>query len=136
VPTRGIIRFPSLMVYQVLADIVACAHAAFVAFVVFGGLLALRWRQLVWLHVPAVIWGALIEFEDWVCPLTPVENALRARAGEAGYGGGFIQHYLLRALYPAGLTRGVQLALGLLVIVVNVSVYVALLRSIASSKAE
>jgi Protein of Unknown function (DUF2784) len=116
------------MVYQILADIVACVHAAFVAFVILGGILALRWRWLVWLHVPAAIWGALIEFADWVCPLTPLENALRARAGEAGYGGGFIQHYLLRALYPAGLTRGAQLALGTLVILVNLFVYVALLR--------
>jgi hypothetical protein len=116
------------MCYQVLAGIVVCVHAAFVAFVVFGGILALRWRWLVWLHVPAVIWGALIEFADWTCPLTPLENALRARAGEAGYSGGFIQHYLLRALYPAGLTRGVQLALGTLVIVVNLAVYIALIR--------
>jgi hypothetical protein len=82
----------------------------------------------VWLHVPAAIWGALIEFADWVCPLTPLENALRGRAGDAGYGDGFIQHYLLRALYPAGLTRGVQVALGTLVIVVNILAYVALLR--------
>lgn len=122
------------MVYQVLADIVACVHAAFVGFVVLGGILALRWRRLVWLHVPAAIWGALIEFADWVCPLTPLENALRAKAGEAGYGGGFIQHYLLRALYPAGLTRGVQLALGTLVILVNLFVYVALLRRIRRSE--
>jgi len=124
------------MVYQVFADVVTCVHAAFVAFVVLGGLLAIRWRWLVWVHVPAAIWGALIEFGDWTCPLTPLENILRQRAGEAGYADGFIQHYLLRALYPAGLTRAVQLALGLLVIVVNASVYVALLRSAASSKPE
>jgi hypothetical protein len=116
------------MLYQVLADIVACVHAAFVAFVVLGGVLAIRWRRLVWLHVPAAIWGALIEFADWVCPLTPLENALRGRAGDAGYGDGFVQHYLLRALYPAGLTRSVQVALGTLVIVVNILAYVALLR--------
>ena len=121
------------MVYQVLADVVVCVHAAFVGFVVLGGILALRWRRLVWLHAPAVIWGALIEFGDWVCPLTPLENALRAKAGEAGYGGGFIQHYLLRALYPAGLTRGVQLALGALVILVNLFVYAAMLRRIRRS---
>jgi hypothetical protein len=126
-PARGIIGVLR-MLYQVLADIVACVHAAFVAFVVLGGVLAIRWRSLVWLHVPAAIWGALIEFADWVCPLTPLENALRGRAGDAGYGDGFIQHYLLRALYPAGLTRGVQVALGTLVIVVNILAYVALLR--------
>jgi hypothetical protein len=126
-PARGIIGVLR-MLYQVLADIVACVHAAFVAFVVLGGVLAIRWRSLVWLHVPAAIWGALSEFADWVCPLTPLENALRGRAGDAGYGDGFIQHYLLRALYPAGLTRGVQVALGTLVIVVNILAYVALLR--------
>jgi hypothetical protein len=126
-PPRGIIGVLR-MLYQVLADIVACVHAAFVAFVVLGGVLAIRWRRLVWLHVPAAIWGALIEFADWVCPLTPLENALRGRAGDAGYGDGFVQHYLLRALYPAGLTRGVQVALGTLVIVVNILAYVALLR--------
>jgi hypothetical protein len=126
-PARGVIGVLR-MLYQVLADIVACVHAAFVAFVVLGGVLAIRWRRLVWLHVPAAIWGALIEFADWVCPLTPLENALRGRAGDAGYGDGFIQHYLLRALYPAGLTRGVQVALGTLVIVVNILAYVALLR--------
>ena len=126
-PPRGIIGVLR-MLYQVLADIVACVHAAFVAFVVLGGVLAIRWRRLVWLHVPAAIWGALIEFADWVCPLTPLENALRGRAGEAGYGDGFVQHYLLRALYPAGLTRSVQVALGTLVIVVNILAYVALLR--------
>jgi len=120
----GVLR----MVYQIFADIVACVHAAFVAFVVLGGVLAIRWRRLVWLHVPAAIWGALIEFADWVCPLTPLENALRERAGEAGYGDGFIQHYLLRALYPAGLTRAAQLALGALVIIVNVAIYVVLVR--------
>ncbi len=126
-PPRGIIGVLR-MLYQTLADIVACVHAAFVALVVFGGILAIRWRRLVWFHVPAAIWGALIEFADWVCPLTPLENALRGRAGEAGYGDGFIQHYLLRALYPAGLTRGVQVALGTLVIVVNILAYGALLR--------
>jgi hypothetical protein len=126
-PARGVIGVLR-MLYQVLADIVACVHAAFVAFVVLGGVLAIRWRRLVWLHVPAAIWGALIEFADWVCPLTPLENALRGRAGDAGYGDGFIQHYLLRALYPAGLTRSVQVALGTLVIVVNILAYVALLR--------
>jgi len=116
------------MLYRMLADIVACLHAAFVAFVVAGGLLAVRWRRLVWLHIPAAIWGALIEFANWPCPLTPLENMLRERAGEAGYAGGFIQHYVLRALYPAGLTRGVQLALGALVVVVNVPAYVAIFR--------
>jgi hypothetical protein len=128
VPGHGIDSFRLPVIYQILADLVVCVHAAFVAFVVFGGILALRWRRLVWLHVPAVIWGALIEFADWVCPLTPLENALRMRAGEGGYAGGFVQHYLLRALYPAGLARGIRLTLGTLVILVNLLVYVALIR--------
>ena len=99
----------------------------FVAFVVAGGLLALRWPWVAVLHLPAAVWGALIEFQGWTCPLTPLENSLRAAAGEAGYQGGFIEHYVLPVLYPAGLTRGVQLALGSVVIVVNLVVYGILL---------
>jgi hypothetical protein len=111
------------MVYHLLADLVVGVHALFVAFVVAGGLLALRWPWVAILHLPAAIWGALIELEGWICPLTPLENALRAAAGEAGYQGGFIEHYLLPVLYPAGLTRGMQLVLGSVVIAVNVLVY-------------
>ena len=116
------------MIYRVLADLVVGVHALFVAFVIVGGLLALRWRWVAVLHVPAAVWGALIEFQGWVCPLTPLEQSLRAAAGQAGYRGGFIEHYLLPALYPAGLTRGVQLVLGTAVVVVNVAVYAVLLR--------
>ena len=116
------------MIYRVLADLVVGVHALFVAFVMVGGLLALRWRWVALLHVPAAAWGALIEFQGWVCPLTPLEQSLRAAAGQAGYRGGFIEHYLLPALYPAGLTRGVQLVLGTAVVVVNVAVYAVLLR--------
>ena len=111
------------MTYRILADLVVGVHALFVAFVVVGGLLALRWPWVAALHLPAAVWGALIEFRGWICPLTPVENSLRAAAGEAGDQGGFIEHYLLPVLYPAGLTRGVQLALGSVVIVVNLVVY-------------
>jgi hypothetical protein len=111
------------MAYHILADLVVGVHALFVAFVMVGGLLALRWPWVVGLHLPAAIWGALIEFKGWICPLTPLENSLRAAAGQAGYQGGFIEHYLLPVLYPAGLTRGVQLVLGSLVIAVNVLVY-------------
>jgi len=111
------------MPYRILADLVVGVHALFVAFVVVGGLLALRWPWVAVLHLPAAVWGALIEFRGWICPLTPVENSLRAAAGEAGYQGGFIEHYLLPVLYPAGLTRNVQLALGSVVIVVNLVVY-------------
>lgn len=116
------------MLYRLLADMVVAFHALFVAFVVAGGLLVLRRPRLALLHLPAAVWGALIEFNGWGCPLTPLEKSLRAAAGEAGYQGGFIEHYLLPVLYPAGLTRGVQLALGVLVIAVNLGLYAALLR--------
>ena len=115
------------MVYRILADLVVGVHALFVAFVVIGGLLALRWPWVAALHLPAAVWGALIEFRGWICPLTPLEKSLRAAAGEAGYRGGFIEHYLLPVLYPAGLTRGVQLVLGSAVIAVNLMVYGVLL---------
>jgi hypothetical protein len=111
------------MAYHILADLVVGVHALFVAFVMVGGLLALRWSRVVVLHLPAAVWGALIEFKGWICPLTPLENSLRAAAGEAGYRDGFIEHYLLPVLYPGGLTRGVQLVLGSVVIVVNLVVY-------------
>jgi hypothetical protein len=111
------------MPYRILADLVVGVHALFVAFVLLGGLLALRWPWVAALHLPAAVWGALIEFQGWICPLTPLEQSLRAAAGEAGYQGGFIEHYLLPVLYPAGLTHRVQLVLGSVVIAVNVLVY-------------
>ena len=122
------------MGFRILADLVVGVHALFVAFVVVGGLLALRWPWVVWLHLPAAVWGALIEFQGWICPLTPLEKSLRAAAGDAGYQGGFIEHYLLPVLYPAGLTRGVQVVLGTAVIVVNVAIYAVLLRRRARAR--
>ncbi len=111
------------MFFRILADLVVGLHCLFVVFVVLGGLLLVRWPALAWVHLPAAVWGALIEFAGWTCPLTPLEKSLRLRAGGAGYEGGFIEHYLLPLLYPAGLTRGVQLVLGALVIGLNVAVY-------------
>ncbi len=113
----------------ILADLVVVVHLGFVLFVVLGGLAVLRWRRLVWFHLPAALWGAAIEFTGWVCPLTPLENALRHRAGQAGYEGGFVEHYLLPVLYPADLTRGVQIALGIAVLAINGAVYGWLLWS-------
>jgi hypothetical protein len=110
------------------ADLVLIAHLAFVAFVAAGGLLVLRWPWLAWLHVPVAIWGAAVELGGWICPLTPLENRLRAAGGEAGYAGGFIEHYLVPIVYPSGLTRGHQLALGAAVVVVNLAVYGVVLR--------
>ncbi len=111
------------MMYRLLADAVALFHGAFVIFVVAGGLLVIRWPRLAIVHLPAALWGALIEFGGWICPLTPLENYLRGRAGEAGYAGGFVEHYVLGALYPAGLTPAIQWALGVFVIVVNAAAY-------------
>jgi len=111
------------MPYNVAAGSVVVVHIAFVIFVAAGGLLVLRWRRIAWVHLPAAVWGALIEFRGWVCPLTPLEQRLWEQAGRHGYEGGFIDHYLVPALYPAGLTRGAQIALGLAVVMVNVTVY-------------
>jgi hypothetical protein len=111
------------MLYRVLADLVVVVHFAFAVFVIAGGLLVLRWRRLAWVHIPAAIWGALIEFAGWICPLTPLEKWFRERGGGAGYHGGFVEHYILPVLYPRGLTREVQLVLGALVVLVNLGVY-------------
>lgn len=111
------------MDYRLLADLVVVLHFGFVLFVVLGGLLVLRWPKLVWVHVPAAVWGALIEFAGWVCPLTPLENHFRRLGGEAGYEGGFVERYIMALLYPAGLTPTMQIVLGLIVIGVNLAVY-------------
>jgi hypothetical protein len=111
------------LIYRGLADLVLVVHLGFVLFVVLGGLLVVRWPRLAWLHVPAAIWGVLIEYTGWICPLTPLENSFRARGGQAGYTGGFIQHYVQPALYPAGLTRSTQMVLGTLVVLVNLTAY-------------
>lgn len=111
------------MLYRFLADLVVVLHFGFVLFVVLGGLFALRWPRAAWLHLPAAAWGAGIEFAAGICPLTPFENRLRHLGGEAGYSGGFVEHYVLPVLYPEGLTREVQLALGAFVIAFNLAVY-------------
>jgi hypothetical protein len=111
------------MHYRVLADAAALAHLAFVLFVALGGLLVLRWRKLAWVHLPAAIWGALIELTNWDCPLTHYENLFRLRAGLQGYSEGFIAHHIYRLIYPAGLTRGVQLAIAVFVFAINTAVY-------------
>ena len=115
------------MIYRVLADLVLVVHLCFVLFVVLGGLAVLRWPRLAFFHVPAAIWGVLIEYSGWICPLTPLENSLRMKGGEAGYSGGFIQHYIQPTLYPAGLTRATQLVLGSIVLVLNAAAYAILL---------
>lgn len=111
------------MNYHALADLVLAIHALFIVFVVCGGLLALRWRPVVWLHLPAVAWAVLIEVMGWLCPLTPLEQSLRRAAGAGGYSGSFIEHYLVQFIYPVGLTRTIQLYLAAAVIILNIVVY-------------
>jgi hypothetical protein len=111
------------MAYRILADLVVMTHFAFVIFVIAGALLLLHSRWWAVLHVPAFLWGALIEFRGWICPLTPLENVLRARAGQVGYTGGFIEHYITPILYPAGLTRRIEVVLGALVLAGNLLLY-------------
>lgn len=117
------------MLFRLLADTILVVHLAFVLFVVLGGLLVLRWPRLVWLHIPAAVWGVLIELTGWICPLTPLEKSLRRLGGEAGYEGGFIDHYVTAMIYPDGLTREMQYVLGGLVLLINGALYVYLIRS-------
>jgi hypothetical protein len=111
------------MLLSLAADAVLLVHLLFIVFALLGGVLVLRWRWLAWLHLPAVLWAATVEAQQWLCPLTPLENALRQAAGEAGYGAGFVEHYLLLIIYPAGLTPGIQLWLAVLVVLPNLWVY-------------
>lgn len=117
------------MGYRLLAELVVVSHFVFILFVMAGGLLGFRWRWVLGLHLPAVAWGIFVEFSGSTCPLTPLENWLRECAGESGYSGGFVEHYLLPLIYPEGWTPGIQLAAGLLIVAVNGIVYGWLLWS-------
>ena len=110
------------------ADLVVLLHFAFVVFVVCGGFLVLRWPRLAWLHLPAAVWGVLIELCGWVCPLTPLEQYLRRLASRPPYAGGFVEHYILPILYPAELTRSLQLGMGAAVLLLNGVIYVLVYR--------
>ena len=116
------------MPYRLLADLVVILHLAFVAFALCGALLALKWKRIIWLHVPAALWAAAIEFGGWVCPLTPLEHRLRIKGGGSAYSSDFIEHYVLPLLYPASLTREMQFVLGLVVLAVNIATYAWLWR--------
>jgi uncharacterized protein DUF2784 len=111
------------MIDSLLADAVVLVHLGFIAFVMGGAILALRWRRAAWLHLPAAAWGAYVELAGRVCPLTPLELALRAKAGQAGYETSFIEHYLVPVIYPAELTPATQRGAGLFVVVVNLALY-------------
>jgi len=114
------------MIYDALANAVLALHLAFIVFVVLGAALSWRFPRLRWLHFAALVWAVFIEFSGAICPLTPLENRLRRLAGGEGYGGGFIAHYLTAIIYPEGLTREWQLALGAGVIVINLAAYAAI----------
>jgi hypothetical protein len=111
------------MRYQLWADMIVFFHAAFVLFVLLGGLAVLRLRRVAWFHLPAAVWGALIELGGWICPLTYLENHLRRLGGESGYGVTFIERYLEPILYPLGLTRHTQLVFGLSALLLNLVIY-------------
>ncbi len=111
------------MTYLFLANSILTIHLLFIVFVVFGGLLVFYLRWIVWLHIPAFLWGALIEFSGWICPLTPLENHFRRLAGQGGYDSGFIHNYLLKIIYPDGLTPQIQIFLGFGILIINLFVY-------------
>ncbi len=106
-----------------LADLVLIVHTLFIIFAVFGGLIVLKWYKVMWLHIPCALWGALIEFFGWICPLTYLENYLREIGNGNYHESSFIQHYLLPIIYPPGLTTDIQILLGTIVIVINLIVY-------------
>ena len=116
------------MTFRLLADATVVLHLAFVVFVLIGGVLVLRWPRMAWVHLPAAIWGAWVEFAGWVCPLTPLENWLRQQGGGPAYTAGFVEHYVMPVLYPSALTRELQWALGGVVLVVNAIVYATVVR--------
>lgn len=108
---------------RLLADGVVVLHALFVVFVVAGGALVVWRPRFAFVHLPAAVWGALVEFTGTICPLTPLENQWRRAAGDAGYRGGFVEHYVIPVLYPDGLTPRMQVAFGIVVIAINVALY-------------
>ena len=115
------------MLYQILADFIVILHFAFIVFVLGGGILVIKWRWIIWLHIPAVIWGALISFFGWICPLTPIENMLRQVGRGEEYLTGFIEHYLLPVIYPSGLDRKMYIVMGIFVLVFNLAIYALLI---------
>ena len=118
------------MLHGVLADLVVLVHLGFILFVLLGGLLALRWRWMPWVHLPAAFWGAVVVLFGWICPLTPIENALRRASGSADYSVGFIEYYLVPIIYPTELTRSLQILLGFIVLAVNLAIYLVIWRRV------
>jgi hypothetical protein len=125
------------MYQRITADAVVGLHFAFILWAVFGSLTLLKRRSLAWAHLPALVWASYIEFTGGICPLTPLENHFRRLAGEAGYGNGFIEHYVIRVIYPDGLTRNMQFALAAALVVFNVAIYlIAFLRRAPQASAQ
>ena len=118
--------------YGTLAALLVLAHFAYILFVMFGGFLMLRWRKAPWVHLPAAAWGAFVELTGRICPLTPLEHSLRRSAGSGDYLGGFIEHYLVRIIYPPGLTQEIQVALGAGAILLNCAIYTWVVRRLRS----
>ncbi|MCU7939960.1 MAG: DUF2784 domain-containing protein [gamma proteobacterium symbiont of Bathyaustriella thionipta] len=111
------------MLYSLGADLLLVVHLLFICFVIFGGFMLLKWRWLIFVHFPSVVWGVLLEFNRWICPLTPLEQMLRKMGEQESYTGGFIQHYLLPVIYPSTLNENIQIVLGVLLILINVVIY-------------
>jgi hypothetical protein len=124
------------MLDRLAADAVVALHLAFVVFAAIGGVLAWRRLAYAWFHLPALAWAAYVEFSGTICPLTPLENRLRARAGEAGYAGSFVEHYVMPVLYPVGLTPDAQKWIGAALVALNVAIYAAALARARSRKGE
>jgi hypothetical protein len=114
-------------VFRVLANAVVVVHLLFIAFILLGGLFALRWTRLAWIHLPLGAWGVLVQWMSWICPLTPLENSLRARSGEPTYDEGFVEHYLVPVLYPVGIGQRTHIVLGVIVLGTNAVIYALLL---------
>ncbi|BDY05987.1 DUF2784 domain-containing protein [Ferrimonas sp. YFM] len=119
-----------MMIYHLAADAVLLIHLTFILFALFGALLGLRQRWILWLHLPAAIWAIVVGFMGWICPLTPLENFLRTAAGEQGYSGGFIEHYVLPIIYPQGLTLDLQMLFGLTALTINLVIYYFVIRKL------
>jgi len=111
------------MIAGLAADVIVLAHLGFILFVALGGILVVKWRKVAFLHLPCALWGVLIALGGWICPLTPLEMHFRQLAGQAGYTGRFIDHYVLTIVYPAGLTREMQIAFGVIILSANLLVY-------------
>lgn len=124
----------SAILIGLAADAVVLLHFGFIVFVVIGGFLVLRWTGLIWLHVPALIWGIVIEYTGWICPLTPLEIKLREQAGEAGYSGGFIDHYIMPLIYPPGLTHTTQIIIASTLLITNAVLYFYIIRRLMTRR--